>query len=587
MSQIALSTSRNNWKKIGKERRAGVWAPLFSLYSEKSAGIGDFDDLKKVFDWCGKSGLTIFQLLPMNEVGPTFCPYDAISSFALEPMYISIGAEQAADLKKKFPAGRKYVDYGIKKAKIDILKKIYSNSARDRAAAQLEEFISENKYWIDDFALFKTLKARNKGAAWYQWPDAYKLRSPEALGAFRKKHAREIEFEKWAQWIAFGQLRAAKKYAASKGIFICGDLPILTSLDSADVWAHQEFFKLELSAGAPPDMYCAKGQRWSMPTYNWDRIAGDGYRYLKEKLKTAENFYDILRIDHVVGLFRVWSIPRSNPPEDEGLNGFFDPADENTWKAHGENILSIMTGSTSMLLLAEDLGVIPKDCPETLKNFEIPGNNVQRWTKDWAVSHNFIKPEDYRLFSVAMLSTHDTTNWAAWWENEAGTIDEELFVRMAASRGIDSQNAMNKLFDPKRSKHGRLRWRENINSSDMPAADFIEMYENTYMEKEKLWRQMGLEGPMREKSDPGIMKAALNITLSSSSIFCIEGIMDYLYLSGAFTGDAYKARINRPGTVSKENWSFVVPLSLEELLKNKIGAGIKDMISVARGGALV
>ncbi|MFA6320393.1 MAG: 4-alpha-glucanotransferase [Candidatus Omnitrophota bacterium] len=592
---------KNNWKKIGKDRRAGILAPLFSVYSENSTGIGDFCDLNLIFDWCARSGLSIYQLLPMNEVGPTFCPYDAVSSFALEPMYISLAPlvqmsgkavkSAISALKRKFPSGKKYVDYGIKEAKREILWEIFSDGKKSYDSEEFKEFAAENEYWLNDFALFKVLKTCHKGKPWYEWADGYRDRDPEMINTFSEEHAPYIEFEKWMQWLAFKQFTSAKEYAASKGIFICGDLPILTSKDSADVWAHPEFFKLDFLAGAPPDMYCAKGQRWSMPTYNWDAIADDDYSYLKAKLNFAENFYDIVRIDHVVGLFRLWSIPASEPYENEGLAGSFDPRDENVWTEHGRAILSIMLENTSMLFTAEDLGMIPKDCPATLKDFEIPGNEVQRWVKDWAVSHDFIAPKDYRLFSVAMLSTHDTTNWAGWWENEAGTIDEALFVRRSAGRNIDCEGAARRLFDPHLSRHGRLRWLTSVDSADALAAglgkrkeeiaDFVEMYENTYMEKEKLWKRLGLKGAMRENADKEIVEAALAMTLSAKSVFCIELMNDYLYLTDSFSGDPYQVRINKPGTVNKANWSMVIPLSLDELLNNGLGEKIKKMTSFA------
>ncbi|MDD5428831.1 MAG: 4-alpha-glucanotransferase [Candidatus Omnitrophica bacterium] len=589
---------KNNWKRLGKTRRAGVLAPLFSIYSEDSAGIGDLDDLKLMIDWCKDSGLSTYQLLPMNEVGPTFCPYDAVSSFALEPMYISLKSLPEPDdkaaksrfsaLRKKFPAGGKNVNYGIKEAKRELLWQVFSGHKKGRKSAEFEKFLSENGYWINDFAVFKVLKACHMGKPWYEWADGYRDRDPEMLAVFTEEHAPYIEFEKWMQWLAFKQFKAAKDHAASKGVFICGDLPILTSKDSADVWAHREFFKLDFLAGAPPDMYCAKGQRWSMPTYDWGAIADDGYRYLREKLRYAENFYDMIRIDHVVGLFRIWSIPANSPAENEGLNGFFDPADENVWAQHAKTILSVMLEGTSILFCAEDLGMIPKDCPATLKEFEIPGNEVQRWVKDWAVTHDFLAPKDYRLFSVAMLSTHDTTNWAAWWENEAGTIDGALFDRRTANRGIDCENAKRRLFDPALSKHGRLRWLKSVVSADVLAealgkrreeiADFIEMYQNTYLEKEKLWERFGLKGPMREKCDSSIIAAALSFTLGSRSIFCIELLNDYLYMDSAFDGDPYEIRINKPGTVNKTNWSMVIPVSLDEMLKSGLKTNIKKMV---------
>ncbi len=390
------------------------------------------------------------------------------------------------------------------------------------------------------------------------------------------------------QWLAFRQFKEVKGCAESKKVLLKGDLPILVSRDSADVWAQREFFKLDYAAGAPADMYCAKGQRWGMPTYHWERIAADGHRYLKEKLKYTQNFYDILRIDHVVGLFRIWSIPYNEPLENKGLNGSFDPKDEHRWGEQGRKILSVILENTNMLLCAEDLGLIPKVCRDTLGELGIPGNDVQRWMKDWNVRHDFLEPKDYRGLSVAMLSTHDTTNWPAWWENEAGTVDEELFVRKCNEKKIDYALVKDKLFDAGLSGHARLRWLNYINSIDELAAilgrkkeelkDFIDIYKNTYQEKEKLWQYLKLPGPMREKCDSQILKAAFKITLESRSIFCIELLTDWLMLAGAFKGGSYQYRINFPGSISEKNWSLLMPIALEELLRHKVNREIKEMV---------
>lgn len=591
--------SKDNWKTVGKRPRAGMLAPLFSVYSKDSMGIGDFCDLKLLVDLVAKMGGSILQLLPMNETGPIFCPYDAISSFALEPVYISFRGTAATKsklikaevdkIRKMFPCGLSHVNYGVKDSKHRLLHMLFKKDGHDSKEYKL--FKKDNSYWLDDFALFKAIKKEQGARPWYEWDEGYRNRDVGALEAFRKEHAEELDFQKWVQWVAFEQYKEAKSYAESKRVLICGDLPILTSRDSADVWAHPQFFKLDFAAGAPPDMYCAKGQRWGMPTYDWEAIAADGYRYIKEKLKFAENFYDILRIDHAVGLFRIWSIPYNEPLENEGLNGVFDPADEKEWGPHGKQILSILCGSTKMLLVAEDLGMIPKICPETLKEFEVPGNDVQRWTKDWNIKHDFLEPQAYRRYAVSMLSTHDTTNWAAWWENEAGTIDEALFIRKCGDRGIDYASVKDKLFDPSHSGHGRLRWLGGIASKDNLAyilgkrpeelADFIDIYENTCREKEKLWKKLGMKGPMRESSGAEAVGAALGITLNSRSIFCIELLIDYLYLADIFKGDPYKYRINRPGTISRENWSLVVPVGLEELLKHRACGQIKKMIGAS------
>ncbi|MEI6862935.1 MAG: 4-alpha-glucanotransferase [Candidatus Omnitrophota bacterium] len=589
---------KNHWTKVGQVKRAGVLVPLFSVYSKNSIGIGDFSDLRLLADWCAGTANSILQLLPMNEVGPTSCPYDAVSSFALEPAYISLRDISCAshkdakrsieELQGLFLPGKTHVDYRIKTAKIELLRRIYLLSEKDLDSKDFRKFESENSYWLNDFALFKVLKSRNGGKPWYEWAKVYRDRGEKALQSFAKVNKEGIIFEKWVQWIAFTQFAQAKKTAASKGVFIKGDLPILISRDSADVWANPGFFKLDFAAGAPPDMYCAKGQRWGMPTYDWEKIAADGYRYVKEKLKYAGNFYDILRIDHVVGLFRIWSIPYDDAAENEGLNGIFDPKDEALWGSHGRQLLSVILESTNMLLCAEDLGMIPNACPEALKEMAVPGNEVQRWVKDWSGTHDFLGPKKYRQLAVSMLSTHDTTNWAAWWENEAGTVDEALFLRKCAERGIDYEKVNKELFDPALSGRGRLRWRATINSEDVflnimgkprsELADFLDIYLNTYKEKEKLWADLGFKGAMKEKSSPGLLEQALKLTLDSESVFAINTLVDYMYLDNIIKGDPYLYRINRPGTVSPDNWSLTIPIEIEKFPGLKICKKIKEII---------
>jgi 4-alpha-glucanotransferase len=595
------TVSRDKWVRIGTQKRSGVLAPLFSIYSQESIGIGDLGDLRILIDWAHKTGNSIIQLLPMNEVGSIFCPYDSISSFALEPMYISLANLSRAknkaikakieDLRKVFSSLGANVDYAIKKEKLRLLWEVFILEEKN-SFTQFEKFKEENAYWLLDFALYKVLKEHHKGYAWYDWEDKYKNRDKSALNDFIKEHEREIAFYMWLQWQLYEQFKSVKEYAATKKVYLKGDLPILVSRDSADVWTHPEFFKLEFAAGAPPDMYCAKGQRWGMPTYNWERIADSEYRYLKEKLKHTQNFYDILRIDHVVGLFRIWSIPYNEPLDNKGLNGFFDPREQSTWGEHGRNILKVIINNTNMLLCAEDLGIIPQVCTDTIKELGIPGNDVQRWVKDWKIKHDFLEPQAYRPLSVAMLSTHDTTNWPAWWENEAGTIDEDLFRRRCNERGIDYVRIKDKLFDLNNSLHGRLRWLDSIDSVDKlililgkrkeELRDFIDFYENSYEEKEKLWRHFCFKGAMREESDAGIVKAALKISLDSSAIFCINTVFDWLYLAdNILKGDPYQFRINTPGTISTNNWSLTLPLSLEALMKHKVSAEIKKMISAS------
>ncbi|HPM43613.1 MAG TPA: 4-alpha-glucanotransferase, partial [Candidatus Omnitrophota bacterium] len=195
ISGVSKTPSAQLWKKIGPRKRSGVLAPLFSIYSRNSIGVGDMSDLKVLADLCCKAGDTLVQLLPMNEVGSEFCPYDAISSFAIEPLYISLDSIKINDadiikaieaLKKKFPAGKGHVDYGIKDAKLGILRQVFKKDSSGLKSPEFKDFIKDNSYWLDDLALFKVLKAEHDGKPWYEWEEGYQLRDGDALDIVRR-----------------------------------------------------------------------------------------------------------------------------------------------------------------------------------------------------------------------------------------------------------------------------------------------------------------------------------------------------------------------------------------------------------------
>lgn len=577
------------WKKLGTDKRSGMVVPLFSVYSGNSCGIGDLGDLKLLIDLCAKTGNSVLQLLPMNEVGASLCPYDSVSAFALEPAYLSLRGlngvpagirKKIAALEKRFSLeGKQYVDYRIKPEKTALLWEIFTGCAAALPKG-FEKFQQENTYWLDDFALFKVIKAAQGGKPWWEWDEPLRGCDCKALAAFAGAHGQELVFQKWLQWQLYRQFCEAKQYADEKKVLIKGDLPILVSRDSADVWGHKGLFKLEFDAGAPPDMYCAKGQRWGTPTYNWQRIFDEGGIYLKAKLAYAENFYELLRIDHVVGLFRIWSIPQGEPKENYGLNGFYDPGDQGQWEEHGRRILSFILKNSRLFLCAEDLGTVPPQCTKVLAELGIPGNDVQRWTKDWNNRHDFLPPDEYRFLAANMLSTHDTTNWQAWWQYEAGTVDEGLFRRLCGQRGLDFEYLRPRLFDPALSTHGRLRWLASVSSVDALVYiigrnrdelwSFIDLYLNSYQEKEKLWGALGMTGPVSEQSDARLLEAVTARTLSSRSVLFLNLLNDWLYLGGIFPGDTYQYRINTPGTLSGANWSLLVPLPLEKIIEHPV-----------------
>ncbi|HLD75914.1 MAG TPA: 4-alpha-glucanotransferase, partial [Candidatus Norongarragalinales archaeon] len=332
-------------------------------------------------------------------------PYDADSGFALDPMYLSLDHLHYFDrkrfqigmkaLKRKFPAGGKYVNYEVKAAKLELLWQIFKARPK-RKSSDFERYVRSNEFWLTDYALFKVIKKENGEKNWEEWPSRLKDRNTQALHVFEESRKEKVLFHKWLQWQLFRQFKHVKAYAQSKKVFFMGDLPFLASRDSADVWAHQAYFKLQFSSGAPPDAYFANGQRWGMPPCHWERMEERSFDYLIERLRYAENFYDLLRIDHVVGFFRLWSIPVTEPLANGGMNGFFDPSEENIWEDHGRKLLSALVQNTNMLVTAEDLGTVPDCSYRVLEAFGVCGMDVQRWTRDWKKTFAFKAPEDYR-----------------------------------------------------------------------------------------------------------------------------------------------------------------------------------------------
>lgn len=601
-SHFFNTPNKNKWEAIGLKRRAGVVVPLFSIRSSKSVGIGEIMDLKYVVKWCKKTGFSIIQLLPMNEVGFDFAPYNCISSFALEPMYISFYAlkdvnlalhkKKIRNLKKEFRISEnKKVDYRIKQRKLDLLWDIFKTNYVSGSRKFLN-FKTQNKYWLEDYAIYKILKECHNGKSWEEWENDLRNRQEERLAEFRKLYSRRIEFYKWVQWQLYEQLKKIKRYATKNNVLIMGDIPYLVARDSVDTWAYRDFFKLEFSAGAPPDMYFSFGQRWGSPPYDRFALETDGFSYLKNKLKYAENFYHLYRIDHFIGLFRLWTIDINSPEEKKGLAGFFDPSDENKWEETGLRILKPMLDSTKMMPVAEDLGIVPECSYKVLWEYGIPGINVQRWTKDPNSEYRFLKPEYYRINSVATLSTHDSSILVEWWHTEAGTVDRKMFETYCLTKGFNESQIdylLNNLFDYEKSNASRLYWNSSVDNIDKLLTivgrlwgevwELVNIYRETYKEKEKFLEYIEFSVDHTTNSTE-FCKKSLRKNLITASVFCINLIQEWLCLDENFLRIMFHKphRINYPGVVNDENWTTVIPFPLEKILTLEINQEIKTLI---------
>jgi len=595
---LKSTLSGRHWQRLGTQRRAGVAVPLFSVYSKKSAGIGEIPDMTLLVDWCKAAGMSLLQLLPLNDVGFRYTPYDAESTFALEPVYLRIeeleGVPQGAlkdaaqKLRRAFPANTPRVHYGIKKAKLDVLKEFFAGHDV-QADKGLQKFLKQNHFWIRDYALFKALKEAHGEKSWEAWPSEFKNRVPAALAAFEAENRQQVLFHQWLQYQLFCQFSRVRQYAREAGVFLMGDLPFLVSRDSADVWANPSYFKLDLASGAPPDLYFAQGQRWGMPPYRWEVIAQKGYDYLLEKMRYAQNFYDLYRIDHAVGIFRVWTLPLSEPLENHGYNGRFDPEDAGLWEEQGRRILSQMIQNSDMMPCAEDLGVVPDCAVKVLGEFGIPGMDVQRWRRDWGKSYRFLAPETYRPVSIALTSTHDMGAFKNWWDEEVGTVDEYRFKRSCQENGLSFETLKDLLFESAGAA-GRLRWKAEMTSFERvlelagltPDRAWIlaDYYHSAFGEKAQFLEYLGAAAPQGmtpERSSPALVQGALQRVYESESIFAVQMFSDLLSIAPEIHGHADQMKINWPGTFGAQNWSARMPLALEALFSHPLNAVLKTL----------
>ena len=318
-------------------RGAGVAVPVFSLRSENGFGTGEFLDLKPLADWGKQVGLKLIQLLPVNDTGATGTwrdsyPYAAISAFALHPLYLNL--EAVADKKntrylKPLAAEReklnrsKTLDYeAVMRLKLGFLRKIFpSQKAATFKASEYKKFFAENRHWLEPYGAFCFLRDKYGTSDFSKWPEHAKF-DAKKIAALAKNNS-EIAFHYFVQFHLHLQLTEAAAHAHKCGLVAKGDIAIGVFRHGADAWQHPELFNMDMQAGAPPDPFAAKGQNWGFPTYNWPRMAADGFAWWKKRFAQMAYYFDAFRIDHILGFFRIWSSPAHAV---EGILGYFVPA---------------------------------------------------------------------------------------------------------------------------------------------------------------------------------------------------------------------------------------------------------------------
>ncbi|MBE6350281.1 MAG: 4-alpha-glucanotransferase [Spirochaetaceae bacterium] len=643
----------------------GTAIPLGSLKTKKSCGVGEYPDLIPFAAFCKKAGLSLIQLLPVNDTGTESSPYSALSAFALHPLYISI--ESLQEYKTVSSATKKMVkklhethdscerfNYSLlRNEKLTILRQIFEENISSildslkNSKSDMSLWVSEN-LWVKEYAVFLELKRKFNEASWKEWPAEFRRLTCEQIEnrwndeSLWEAHA----FFVWVQFCAFSQFRSASLAIAEKGLILKGDIPIMMNEDSADAWAHPEFFDDTMRAGSPPDGFNPAGQNWGFPIYKWEELEKVDYSWWKQRLIVANQFYGAYRIDHVLGFFRIWAtsarestamlgrtqpgivitrkqlnelgfdndrirwLSQSHVPtrvieevnnndylgthgilqkimdrvgeeelwlfkkevkgdkdiyeredipepvknklaecwrdktlislsedefvplwtyrdttawnslsweEKEKLEKLFkenNEKQEELWEKQARKLLGELTSTTDMIACAEDLGANPESVPRVLKDLSVLRLCVVRWYREWEKEGQpFINFADYPENSVVTSSVHDSSTLRLWWLSEKDAAD---FYR------------------------------------DFPPAEGMEDFIKP------------------DIYTPDTAKYLLEYFAKAASKFCIHPLQDFLALKSCYyKEDPQMERVNIPGSVNEFNWTYRLPVQIEELSSDK------------------
>lgn len=425
-----------------RTRSAGILLHPTSLPGR--FGIGDLGPGVDVFlDWARDAGQTLWQVLPLTPTGPGGSPYGSHSAFAGNAMLISPdllvqdGFLALADIEgcRHFPEGR--VDLGpVTEVKQGLLRRSWSYfrnfaSPQSRYALEAFTFGEDQKFWLDDWALYMALKNRFEGTEWLRWDASLSRREPEALLTAKRELQEEIAFHKYVQFLFFRQWGRVRTEAGKRGIGIIGDVPIYVALDSVDVWANRDLFMLDESghplavAGVPPDYFSKTGQRWGNPLYRWDRLAEKDYAWWASRLRANFRLADIVRLDHFRGFAKFWEVPASEPT---AVNG--------RW-VDGPGIdffHALRRALGDVPLIAEDLGEITSDVEALREESALPGMRVLQFAFGQDKENPHL-PSNHTERSIVYTGTHDNDTSVGWYE-KAGAVERS---QVDTWLGVDPQ----------------------------------------------------------------------------------------------------------------------------------------------------
>jgi 4-alpha-glucanotransferase len=414
---------------MAEKRAAGILMPLTSLPS--AYGIGDMGPLANSFaDFLYRCRQRYWQILPVTSIEKEqgYSPYSPASSVAgniwlISPELLAEDGLLTKDELSSFQAhSTDHVDYEkVVTLKNGIFEKAYTNF-RSKKQEPFEAFCHREAWWLDDYALYRTLKEHFKDNPWHQWPEDYKTRKLKSLLSFTVKHEAQIIKEKWLQYIFFKQWKSLKTYCNELNIELIGDLPFYISHDSVDVWSKSTLFALNKdgsvasAAGVPPDYFNANGQLWGMPVYRWEELKEQRYDWWVKRIRKNLETADILRLDHFRAFSEYWSVPAK---EKTAIHG--------EWKSGpGASLFTVLQQEFGRLpFIAEDLGDISESVYKLRDQFHLPGMKVIQFAIGDNLAQSDHSPHNFSENFIVYTGTHDNNTTRGWYRHELKAADQK------------------------------------------------------------------------------------------------------------------------------------------------------------------
>jgi 4-alpha-glucanotransferase/glycosidase len=642
---MAVQTEeRRRYPQFG-EYLAGVAVPVAALRSERSCGIGEFSDLKLLIDWCRHTGQKMINLLPVNDTGYNSSPYSALSAMALNPVYLCLDElplsqklKEEVEAMRRQSAGHVRVRYyEIVRFKERILRAVYDDNPDAALYSVPEDFAAQA--WLSDYALFRVLKERFGGAAWFDWKTAdapaelaQLLKEPTsaARAEFCRKHAREVGFYIWVQYLLHQQLQSVCDYAYERGVYLKGDMPIMLERDSVDHWLNPHRFNPDLRAGAPPDMFSPEGQNWGFPVYNWPEHEKENFAWWRARIAQLNRYFAAYRIDHVLGFFRIWSIPQGNR---SGLDGFFLPSqalslEELKTLAAGELNLARLT---RVPIYPNEIELLPSEIQKLLSHFEGTAFLPDEFNTETAIES---LPVEGELKANLLRRLHERPFirfadqfYPAWeFEQRLGAVNslpaevrdrlreriEDLKRSDAATQHAQGRRILSVLKEvcgmlpcaedlgvvpyyvrPTLAELGILslkvyRWEcENNIPKDPASYPYLSLATSSVHDSSNLREYLASEpahitgvSVQNGNATAEQVELFLRRLYTSPSMIVMIPLQDLLALDETLHGDAKEERINVPGTVSDFNWTYRMPLTLEDLIaREKLAERVRRLVA--------